>query len=106
MTFRLWRCFANGHQYGRQGSDYASIPPVSLQLQLWQTSIAVEISVSMSCFRLLVAIWCNEETVCRWCANIINIQPGEGAEWPALLKSLSEYWPNIDTQACIHKEYN
>ena len=35
--------------------------------------------------------------------NIINIQGRR--EWPALLKSMSEYWPNIDAQSHTAYKY-
>ena len=46
---------------------------------------------------------CDAGTVCRWWRKH-HQYPG-GGEWPTLLKSLSEYWPNIDTQShslCIY----
>ena len=50
---------------------------------------------------LFAAMWCNvmQGQFAGGGANIINIQGGR--EWPTLLKSLSEYWPNIDTQSHV-----
>ena len=52
---------------------------------------------SPKCFCLLATFAAGEHR------NIINIQ--ERREWPALLKSMSEYWPNIDAQSHTAYKY-